>query len=206
MKRRDYGLPREVVGWIYNHTKRNYWRVQRLMEFDDLFHEGLLCAFKCREHYGSDLDAPHYMSLVKTTFFNHIGDILRKNRSISDGPAFSDLVVGNETESDVINRLVEPDDPLAELMLLVNELPEHLYRVIMLYTDNESLERLRKRARVYIKTGEETLSQRLSRLCGFPPELDFETELRAYIWKRGQTDDIDDLLQYAFKCVRWAAK
>lgn len=185
----DIGLPKAVVGWIYNHARKNYWRVAAWYEVDDLIQDGLMIAYKCRERYGLEIDPPHFMQLVKVSFHNHIGDLLRRMRAVDDGIKFGDLVRNRnrsgddpESEQDVCDRLIEPQQPDIDYKLLISEMPEYLRKVIDCYLS--SPEKLRRSLRVRLNGPDETWQERLAKLTGFPIEKDFETELRAYLWER----------------------
>lgn len=178
----DYKLPRSVVGWIYNHSKANYWRVASFYEFDDLVHDGLMKAYACQARYGTpgvDVDEPHFQSLVKTAFRNHIGDILRKHRRVNDSKKFADFSQ-TLSETDVLDRIAEPTQPEQDFASFVATLPDSLRKVVQLYLSSPEKTR---NLRVRLNGSNETLSERLHRLTGFPLERDFETEFRAFLWE-----------------------
>lgn len=171
----DYSrdLPKPIIGWIVNHACRNFWRVADWYEIDDLVQDGILCAYKCRAKYGvpgKDIDPPHFMALVKTAFYRHIGDLLRRSRAeqaVCD--RIGDIALREQTDTDFLDRCAAPVDGLQEFVAFVAKMPETLRCAIGAYLSP-------------IKDGE-TESQRLKRLASFPLRFDFETELRAYFWE-----------------------
>ncbi len=173
-------LPPSVVGWIYNHARKNYWRMASWYEIDDLIQDGLVCAYKCLDRYGPDLDPPHFMRLVQRTFYNHIGELLRSSRIIDDSTKIADL--GRDLdESMVLDRITVPEEGDQEFYLLIKELPDTLKKVVELYMNSpEKLLRLRSK----LNGANETLKERLYKLTGFDQNKDFETELRDYLWER----------------------
>ena len=184
----DLGLPESVVGWIKNYSRKNYWRVARTgMDLDDLIQDGLVCAYKCRERYGDDLDIPHFMRLVQITFSNHITDIIRQQFKSSE-VKISDVVknrLGEEpiaNEADAIDRIAEPTPPPQELSILIAELPVHLRNAVELLISDPV--QFRKQFRQRLNGASDTLSKRLAGLIGWPENLDFEIELRSYMWER----------------------
>jgi len=181
-----YGLPGAVVGWVRRHASKNYWRVANCCELDDLIQDGLMVAYKCRSRYGEpgvDLDHPHFMALVKTAFYRHIGQILRGSRAEQALISRLGDMAGEMDEGDVLDRVARPVEPEQDFAVLVAQLPEMLRRVVLLYlTRPEAL----RGGRVHL---DESDAAKLRRLTGFPVRHDFETELRAYLWERDHLDD-----------------
>lgn len=176
----DYQLPYSVVGWIKNHAIKNYWRVAAHYDLEDLIQDGLMCAYKCKARYGDELDPPHFMSLVKTSFHNHIGDLLRRRRGVDDSTKIADLAP-DATEESILDRLITADVSAAEVAAVVHDLPAAVRRVVELYMQHP--EQIRQKMRMRL-SGKETMAERLFRLAGFPKDKDFETELRASLWER----------------------
>lgn len=183
-KHANLELPTPIVGWIYNHARKNYWRVAAYYEMDDLIADGLMCAYKVREKYEKGrkiLDDKHFMALVKTTFCNHIGDLLRRRRAVDDSSIhLADLAENETTALDLLSSFDLGD---SEFSTMLNDMPDHLRRVVELYM--RCPEKIRQRTRERIRD-RETMPERLNRLTGFPENLDFETELRSFVWRRQQ--------------------
>jgi len=124
------GLPLPVVGWIHNYALHNYWRVSGFYEVDDLFQDGLVCAIKCRNRYGTpgvDISHPHYMSLVQTAFIRYLIDLTRQRASAGSPVYLADL---GSDEVAVREKYSTPDSPLGELARRIEELPDYLYRML----------------------------------------------------------------------------
>lgn len=183
MNYEDLGLPEPIVGWIVNYSRQNMWRVAKWMEFDDLVHEGLACAYKCKQRYGTKLDPPHFMRLVQRVFSNVITDILRQRLGFDDSIHLADIrKTGEYNESDIADRLSEPVNDIQEFALLIVELPVHLRNAVELLINDPN--QFRRALRVKFDGTGETMSKRLAKLIGWPEHLDFETELRGYLWER----------------------
>jgi hypothetical protein len=174
-------LPEGIVGWIYNYSRQNYWRVAGWIEIDDLMQEGLLAAYRCRERYG-DVEPAHFMRLVQRTFMNRITDLVRVSLGFDDSTKLADITP-ERSETDTIDRLAEPVEALQEFAMLLAELPVHLRNAVELLINDPV--QFRKALRIkFDGTGDNTMSKRLARLIGWPEHLDFETELRSYLWQR----------------------
>jgi DNA-directed RNA polymerase specialized sigma24 family protein len=133
---RSGGVPLSVVGWIHNFAVKNYWRVSAFYELDDLCQDGLVCAVKCRNRYGTpgvEISHPHFMSLVQTAFTRYLIDLTR--RQLVTGPTVYLADLGTD-EIAVREKHSVPDYPIGELVRCIEELPDYLYKVLMcLLTD-----------------------------------------------------------------------
>jgi DNA-directed RNA polymerase specialized sigma24 family protein len=162
-----------VIGWIYNESYRNLWKVQ-WCDFDDLVQDGLVIALKCRERY-PDVEPAHFTALVKTSFRNHIVDLQRKtNRDEIRVAELSEIEFVSEEQA--FDQLVEPEYPDQEFARTLSELPEPIKAVLRLFLSEESLRKLRLPLRETL-TDRETPARRLKRLAGWPEEKDFASEL-----------------------------
>lgn len=176
----SYGLPRPVVGWIYNHATKNYWRVADFCELDDLIQDGLMKAYECRRRYGNDIDPPHFMALVKTAFYRHITEMLRHSRAEQEHVSRVPDLAGEMSDDRYVDRISPKEEPEQDFVALVAQMPEALRRAVRVYLDNP-----RALRRIHL---DETISQQLRRLTGFPERFDFETELRSWLWEADHLD------------------
>jgi hypothetical protein len=182
----EYELPKSIVGWITNHAKKNYWRMADWIELDDLIRDGIMIAYKCRQRYVSDeitVESAHFMSLVKTSYYNHIGELLRYSRAI-ETCYIGDMMRANESYADALDRVGGTTDSDADFLLLISEMPEYLRKAVLLYFDDDAVKKLRRERVMKRGRKAESFPEKLVRLCGFPKDKDFETELRAYLWER----------------------
>jgi DNA-directed RNA polymerase specialized sigma24 family protein len=139
---RSGGVPLPVVGWIHNFAVNNYWRVSAFYELDDLCQDGLVCAVKCRNRYGTpgvDISHPHFMSLVQTAFNRYLIDLTR--RQLVTTIYLADL---GADEIAVREKYSIPENPLGELARCIEELPDYLYRVIMCLLTDPGFRRSRR--------------------------------------------------------------
>jgi hypothetical protein len=200
-KTRNPILPPRVVGWIVKHARTHYWRVAGWYELDDLIQDGLLCGYKCLAMYGvptpaepGEIDRPrlneinerHFMSLVQTTFYNHMGQLIRNKRRGDDNTTkFIDL--GNRSqqprsEAQAMDRVGPSTSADQELLVWLSELPAYLQKALAVFTDENTAQEVR-RLRTRLRGRDQTLTEKLRQLVGFPADLDFETELRALLWE-----------------------
>jgi hypothetical protein len=163
-----------LIGWIYNESYRNLWKVQ-WCDFDDLVQDGLVIALKCRERY-PDASPAHLTALVKTSFRNHIVDLQRKTNRDEIRVAELDSL-DFVSEEQAFDTLRHPEFPDQEFARTLSELPEPIKAVLRLFLSEESLRKLRLPLRETL-TDSETPAKRLKRLAGWPEEKDFASELQ----------------------------
>lgn len=175
----DEFLDAGMRGFIVNTARQNFWRVASWYEFDDLVQDGYLCYYKCRRRYTEVTDRPHFMSLVKTAFTNHIMTLGTKHNAISE-QAISQM--GSEdAEGDLLERLGPATPESTSLLVLLANAPAELQQLITALV-GEGAEKLgfqrKKEFRRHIR---ETTNEYYCRLLGKDPETaDLVGELRAY--------------------------
>lgn len=161
-----------IIGWIYNESFRNLWKIQ-WYDFEDLVQDGLIIALKCRERY-PDVEPAHFMALVKTSFRNHIVDLQRKIGTELRVADLEEIEFVSETQA--FDMLRGAELPEQEFACTLNELPEPIKAVLQLFLSPENLRRLRLPLRETL-TDNETPAKRLKRLAGWPEDKDFASEL-----------------------------
>lgn len=68
-----------IEGYVVNFMKRNQWRVQSHMEYEDCIQEAYYIFLRLKHKYGR-LDTPqHFMALYKTTLTNEFNDLVAKS-------------------------------------------------------------------------------------------------------------------------------
>lgn len=63
-----------IAGYVANFVSKNYWRVERTQERDDVFQEARCVFLKVSGRY-PDVDAPHFMALFKTAWQRRFTDL-----------------------------------------------------------------------------------------------------------------------------------
>lgn len=162
------GLNNSIIGWIYNESRRNLWKVAGWYDFEDLVQDGLILALKCRERY-PDVEPARFTALVKTSFHNHIVNLTRRPNEFY----FDELESHSDSVLVAKQQIYKPEQ---EFACTLNELPEPIKAVLRLFLSEDNLRRLRLPMRETL-TGSETPAKRLKRLAGWSEEKDFENEL-----------------------------
>jgi len=174
MKAPEIGLgDHSIAFWIYRHSTNNLWRVAGWYDLEDLVNDGMVIALKCRERLGRDVDVKLYNSYVRRAFHNHIGELIRKKRSL-DEVCFLDLA---DSDQSVSGR---PEPQSQEMVTLLRQMPEGLKRVLYVMLSKEGQRKLDEPMRQRVD-GCETMADRLFRLAGWRRDLDFEEEFTEYL-------------------------
>jgi hypothetical protein len=137
----------------------------------------------CRSCQTPYIDHPLFMSLVKTSFYTHIGELLRWKRGVDDITSKINDLAGEVDEQLYLAFITPAEPPQQDMIRLVAEMPDRLRKVVEFYLLDDP-KRLWRHLRTRLEGPDETLSERLRKLTGFPEDADFETELRTYLWER----------------------
>lgn len=156
---------------------RNYWRVARMYEPEDLIQDGYMIYAKCRQHYQSSREVTerrHFMALFKTSFTNHIHDLAKKCY-VASGPnptAEQYRGLGNEIAVSSIgpteNRAQWLDSVFgstvqdSELRIMLSQAKGPVKELIALFTTEAGAATLRARP----QRSWETLNMYVCRLIG----------------------------------------
>jgi len=150
--------------WMFKHAQKNFWRVSRFYEFDDLVQDGYMCYAICVNRY-KDIKTPeHLMSLFKITYINHIHDLATKQSICAEQPV-ADLP---PQLAERLADLVGAED-VAVLSLMMKQAPEPIKQVLQLFQNEEKLKILRSAFRER-EGGRETFNERLCKLIGLDPK------------------------------------
>jgi len=153
----------EIKGWAFKYIQKNKWRYEHINDIDDLMQDAYLVFLKVADAYPRVVDAPHFMSLYKTSLRNMLTDKAREYERklglIDENTAFDPL----EPES---FRDLGSDMNEGPVFALLRNGPPELRMFLDLINDDEKLSELRKPQRT--RRGEPRLNfdQRISKLLG----------------------------------------
>lgn len=151
----------EIRGWTINYIAKNKWRYEAINDFEDLLQDAYLVFLKVAETYPRVVEAPHFMSLYKTSLTNAFTD---KAREYGRKVALIDEAVDTATCVETVS--VEPDVVSGPLLALLNNGPEELRLFMDFLGDDANLERLREPQREVKGQPRMTFDQRISKLLG----------------------------------------
>lgn len=160
-----------VRGWIFNTSKKNFWRVAEYYEFDDLLQDGAMVYARVAKRYPG-LETKQLMALFKTAFNNHIHDLSKEKSKIA--------FVREAELPHPLEYLLEGEDPDADpdLVFIIKQLPPAIMRVISrLHSEGRG-----HPFRLRLDHSRETSNERACRLAGLDPNIrNVREALRAYL-------------------------
>ncbi len=60
----------EIEGWTVKFVMKNFWRVSKIMEMEDVFQDCLYLFYMCKQRYNYISEPKHFMAIYKTCVIN----------------------------------------------------------------------------------------------------------------------------------------
>ena len=174
----DRSIPAVYTNWIYSFSKKNYWKVAGLIDFDDMIQEGYVAFYYCKNRYGN-IDPPHLMAMLKLCFYQFVVDTAKKRTGLAEVHPL-DNYSEDQTEESVWDKLFGVDE-LQSIQTLISEAPVLVRKVLALFTNDKKLEELRKPYERFENKTRETTNSRLCRLIGLDNNVDLVAMVREYL-------------------------
>lgn len=176
----DRSIPAVFKNWIFAYSRKNYWKVAGLIDFDDLIQEGYVSYLYCKELYG-DIDPPHLMYMLKLRFSQFVIDTAKKRTGLAEVHPL-DNVRDGLTEENIWDRLLKVNE-MQSISLLLSEAPPLVRRVLALFVNDETLAELQKSYSRENNQRKETTNERLCRLIGidYDPDIDLTLLVQRYL-------------------------
>lgn len=155
-----------IEGWVVNFLRRNYWRVERTMEYEDAMQEARLVFCKLIHKYPT-IDTPqHFMSLFQTAWRNHFNDLTTADTSSRCLTYEAQMTDADESPLNVegIGEL----DNAGMLTVMLKQAPQEVNQVLALFvsapTELLGLARMSwKRSGKYREDGNKMINELLGR-------------------------------------------
>jgi hypothetical protein len=151
--------------WLLKTARRNFWRVEGMIDLDDLIGDGALCwQIVVAKYYPKVSARPQLMALFKTTYTNHIHRLANKR---SKGPhPFDEIVSIDSDEADCYNHVAAPE----EMHQYAAQASDIGVRAL-LHAIIDQPELLKKAHRRWLGGRRESTNDWLCRLAGLDPRL-----------------------------------
>lgn len=169
--------------WLAKTARRNYWRVSRWYDLEDLIQEGYVAYSKTLRKYPGVTHAPHRMALFKRVFLNRLHDMANKRTRDAEEICMSEMLA--DDASGLPRKVVEfaAESSIEEALQVFASAPQYVKDAVALFTREADLVRLRSDYRK-VRRGRwlcrETLNERLCRLTGYDPaQVDIVGGIRA---------------------------
>ena len=153
--------------WLYKKAHKEFWRVSKWYEFDDLVQDGFMKFYHVRATYPSVIEYPHLMALFKVAFTNHI-HMLATKRTHAPELFFADMLTAPSPEADqetlAAERVLPPEQPFAPLFTAILNAPAPVRELLAKIAGEPTLPALSSACRLRRDGTKETLNERLCRL------------------------------------------
>lgn len=189
MHRVGYRMDRGARMWLYQTARKNFWRVSRWYDLDDLIQDGFIHYWRVTRKY-PEAERPQIMSLFKTTYTNHIHDLAKVRSRLDEALVLDIPSAGNRSEDGYSSTEAEAFDAFsndggadAEAAVLIANAPPAVKAVLAVLATQAGRRKLQRPYRFLKGTpsfARETNNQRWSRLTGLPVGVDFEGIFLSY--------------------------
>lgn len=205
-KTEDGYLDAGMRGWIFRTAVENVYKIAGY-RVEDLVQDGYMCFYKCRNRYVGvrglrkrdgtpcrylpkrpDKEArKHFQALVKTAFGNHISTLATRHPASSER-LMVDMVHPLQTEEQVWDTLMPPEQEVASVSALLEAAPGEIKRLFALLVD-DALEfagyrrrvgELEDSGRYRLKWRRETNNEYFCRLLKLPSNYDIVGQVENY--------------------------
>ncbi len=158
-----------IAGWVYNHLKKNYWRVASHHDFEDLLQDAYVKFLHCRSQYIVSTPS-HFMALFKRAYTNHIHDLsvqCSTECDLTDIHCREDTFEYNEVLEGIVGDLTNE----GEMMAKFKDVPPEVLEVMKILVDDmREIDYTLRRTEMPYLFKRETLNQFLCRLIGADPK------------------------------------
>lgn len=130
-----------IEGWTVNYTKAQFWRVEAMMEWQDVMQEAYIVFMRVSAKYPV-MDTPqHFMALYKRAWVNHVTDLSNEATKlralVGEDPAEPDLgavsmAIGDTDNDGVLGvKLRQAPDDVRKVLHLMLSAPQELLDVLL---------------------------------------------------------------------------
>lgn len=136
-------LPRfkgPIEGWTVNYTHSQFWRIESLLEWEDVMQEAYIVFMRVSAKYPTTDTPQHFMALYKRAWANHITDLSneatqhrRMVRMSDDDEVAGVFEFAGEIENDGILgiKLAQAPDDVRKVLTLMLTAPQEMLEVLL---------------------------------------------------------------------------
>ena len=162
-----------IRSWLFSYAQKNLWRVPEWYDIDDLIQDGYMCVAKCEQRYTHVTSRPHFMSLIKVTFSNHIHDLSTKKTGLAE------LHIDDTVALDY-NSWAGVQQEEQTLAALISSAPRELRDLFKLLADDSKM-LCRQRPQKNAQGRPETNNEFFCRVLKLPQDLDLVSMLKTHL-------------------------
>lgn len=168
----------KIEGWTVNYLKREFWRVEAIMEWQDVLQEAYIVFMRCAAKY-PHMDTPqHFMALYKRAWTNEFNDLSSEATKLRALVPDVREVDSEETPMEAAGELENE----GYLRILVSQAPDEVRSVLclMLNAPQELLDVLLADWRQDNRRADGG-GHRINAALGFPPHVDVRKLVTDYL-------------------------
>lgn len=172
-------------GWATNFIRKNKWRCDSAIDFEDLLQDAYLTFRRVKASYPRVTEPKHFMALFKTAMRNEMFDRARYRQEKQ-----SAILEMDSEAFDYLSERIEGESNAGPLLALLDELPSEAKLVLAELHNDETLVKLREKrpqSKLAVKAGlpkkRENLNDKLCRILNIPKKLDVVGILREALTK-----------------------
>ena len=119
-----------IEGFVVNYLRRNFWRLEATMEYEDVLQEAYVVFLHVAKTYPDIKEAKHFMALFRTAWTNRVTDLsLQDSKRRENEAGYDDGDQPGEYTRDVLGEL----DNAGALTVAIKQAPEEIRRVLSLF-------------------------------------------------------------------------
>ena len=166
-------------GWLLKTIRANFWRVATYYDFEDLVQEGYWIYYKIVARYTEVKTKSQLMALFKVSFINHLHTLA--NKRTQAGEILLCDILYEETETWFLEKITPPQPDASLFNHLLLNAPEPVKKVLLLFSSESSLKKLRREYKINRRGHRETFNERLCKLTGQDPKaVDLPEMIKGY--------------------------
>lgn len=174
-----------IEGWARKYARRNYWRVAKIMDFEDLMQDAYVKYLQCCQKYPGVNTPQWFMRLFQTAFHNHIHTLSSKQSSMGERVETIRTEEGEHDSEYIVDNVVGEVTNSGRLAVLLDQMPEEARELVISMATDDPGKFRQERIRCELKRGltiRETTNEYWCRIMGYDPdEVDLPTVLRTYL-------------------------
>lgn len=160
-----------IEGYVMNWIGREYWRLKRTHEREDVKQEAYLVFLRCTSKYPI-IDTPqHFMALFKTAWSNHVNDLSEK--ATKARALVPETHLDAEDGSEWRREAMGETDNAGALTLMVQQAPREVMMVLNLFL-NAPQELLELATKAWASQGHRNPhgNMMINKMLGLPADVD----------------------------------
>lgn len=162
------GMDKTARLWMLKTMRRNHWRVAAWIDLDDLIQDGYMHWQRVLDKYPDVHQPAHLMRLFQRTITGYLHDLASKRSR--------DRIMLDSYQ--VLKPALGMDDDA--LIMRIAKAPPEIRTFLQRLVEDRTWNELRKPFRRRLKAHRETLNERLCRIAGIEPNIDFTGLLADY--------------------------